>query len=265
MAILRNKTQGDFTIIQNMILRDRRVSLKGRGLFTTLCSLPDNWSFSEEGLAKTLRDGKDSVHSALEELEMLGYVKRYKRKDNKGRFESVVEVFPEANAPEDDNSAGLNNKVVNETNLDGKEDNPECGLSVTEKPSREIRDGETVAEKQPQYNTLNTINKSKKDNKECVSVMYTLENQILTKEEYDELVRQYGKETIDYQISRILSRPYRGCLRKDIIAKWSKESIDNSSRIVSDNCNSVSSKNSFSDGFKQQYDFAALNKFIQNS
>lgn len=79
MSILRNRTQSDFTIIQNTVLRDRRTSLKARGLFSTLCGLPDNWSFSEEGLAKTLKDGKDSVHSALEELGKYGYVKRYKQ------------------------------------------------------------------------------------------------------------------------------------------------------------------------------------------
>ena len=80
MSILRNRTQGNFTIIQNNIIRDNRTSFKERGFFLTLCSLPDNWSFSEEGLAKTTRDGKDSVHSALVELEKHGYKNDIKSK-----------------------------------------------------------------------------------------------------------------------------------------------------------------------------------------
>lgn len=216
MAILRNKTQGDFTIIQNNILRDRRTSLKGRGVFTTLCGLLDNWSFSVEGLAKTMNDGKDSVRSGLKEMENLGYLRRIKRKNSRGRYETIVEIFPEGNAPvdptddypgnKDSSPEGSDDALERETS-DGC-DGTETGFTVTENPPREIRHGETTTEKQPQYSTVNTINKSSNEIKECVKVKYTLGNQSLTSDDYDDLAREFGTELVEYQISRIISKPY---------------------------------------------------------
>lgn len=272
MAILRNKTQGDFTIIQNNILRDRRTSIKCRGLFLTLCGLPDNWSFSEEGLTKTMKDGKDSVHSALKELEELGYLKRYTRKDNLGRFESIIEVFPEGNAPKNPDDKKKAKDDSESELLHAGEDveqeivnSKESGFTVTENPSRAVRGGKTVTEKQQQYNTLNTKNKLMNNIKECVSVKHTLGNQSLTTDDYEDLVRQYGKEAVDYQINRILSKPYNGCLRKDIIARWVSESLSGSSRKVSGGCYPIPPANSGMGGIKQQYDFDALNRFIRDN
>lgn len=232
MAILRNKTQGDFTIIQNSILRDHRTSMKGRGLFLTLCGLPDDWDFSEDGMAKTMKDGKDAIHSALIELEEQGYTKRYAGKNNHGRFDSIIEIFPEGNGPKgpDDGKkmdAESNQKeepepVKNEVSdfseeedfQDLKSEDPELtepdknGFTVTGNPPREIRHGETATEKQPQYSTVNTINKSSNEIKECVKVKYTLGNQSLTSDDYDDLAREFGTELVEYQISRIISKPY---------------------------------------------------------
>ena len=41
MAILKNKTQGNYTIVSNGILKNQSLSLKDRGLIITLLSLPD--------------------------------------------------------------------------------------------------------------------------------------------------------------------------------------------------------------------------------
>lgn len=288
MAILRNKTQGDFTIIQNNILRDPRTSMKGRGFFLTICGLPDNWDFSEEGLAKTMKDGKDSIHSALKELEELGYVKRYARKDSRGRFDSIVEVFPEGNAPKDseekkrtdaesnqkEETEPGNNERSDVSKTEGCQDTKHevfgklsedgNGFTVTENPSRKNRHGETAAGKQPQYSTVNTINKSNKEIKECVKVSYTLENQALTKDDYDELVREFGTELVEYQIKRIIGKPYRGMLRKEIIAKWCRETLENNNRKVSGGYYpNLQEKSSQSSG--SRYNFDALNKFIRDN
>ena len=74
MQILRNRTQNNFTIISNEILRNRELSLKDRGLLCTLIGLPDSWKFSVKGLASIIIDGKDSIRTSLIKLEKLGYV-----------------------------------------------------------------------------------------------------------------------------------------------------------------------------------------------
>ena len=60
MAIIRNRTQQQYTNVANSIFRNKELSLRDRGLLTTLLSLPDNWRFSVMGLAEILKkDGKE--------------------------------------------------------------------------------------------------------------------------------------------------------------------------------------------------------------
>lgn len=86
MAILRNRTQGGFTIVDNYALRDERLSLKAVGLLVKMLSLPDRWDFSEAGLVAIVKDGQSSVRSGLKELEEYGYLIRTRVKDELGRF-----------------------------------------------------------------------------------------------------------------------------------------------------------------------------------
>ena len=79
MDTLRNKTQG-FTIVENKILKDKRMNMRDRGLYATLCSLPDGWELSVRGLAAILPEGKASITSSLNSLESAGYLIRHRRK-----------------------------------------------------------------------------------------------------------------------------------------------------------------------------------------
>ncbi len=65
MAILKNKTQGNFTMVSNQIFRNRALSMKERGLLCTIISLPDNWVFSVKGLLGILPDGEDPEASCV--------------------------------------------------------------------------------------------------------------------------------------------------------------------------------------------------------
>lgn len=55
------------------------------------------------------------------------------------------------------------------------------------------------------------------------TVLYTLGNESLTEAEYQELVEAFSKPVVDSVISRILSKPYRGCLNLATIQSWCKE------------------------------------------
>lgn len=86
MAILRNKSQQGFTIVDNYALKDKRLSLKATGLLVKMLSLPDYWEFSEAGLAAIVKDGITSIRSAIKELEGLGYLVRTRNRNDKGAF-----------------------------------------------------------------------------------------------------------------------------------------------------------------------------------
>lgn len=86
MAKLINKTQNNFTIVNNSIIRDKRLGIKERGLLLTLLSLPDNWNFSAAGICSLLPDGKATINSTIKNLENLGYLKRQQIKNINGQF-----------------------------------------------------------------------------------------------------------------------------------------------------------------------------------
>ncbi len=79
MDILRNKTQG-FTIVNNQILKDKNMGQRERGMYATLCSLPDGWELSVAGLNAILPDGKTAITNSLNLLEKHGYLTRSQRR-----------------------------------------------------------------------------------------------------------------------------------------------------------------------------------------
>lgn len=70
-----NKTK-DYTVMSNSHFRDKRMSLKAKGLLSMMLSLPNDWDYSTMGLTSLSSDGETSVRSALQELEEFGYLTR---------------------------------------------------------------------------------------------------------------------------------------------------------------------------------------------
>lgn len=153
MAVLKNKTQKDFTMISNSVLRDRNLSMKDRGVFCTLCSLPDGWEFSIAGLSAIVPDGKDALRASLDNLENLGYMHRLKKRAKDGKYVSEIEVF-----------ASGKRKATAE--LPSRENRH--GQSDTEKPSRVDRYGDAVTANPTEYNTDNYKNEIKNDNDKSI-------------------------------------------------------------------------------------------------
>ena len=78
--------QNKFTAIPNEALRDKRLSLKARGLLAYCLSLPDTWDFSIEGLAVTTGAGVDAIRTGVKELEKAGYLIRHRARTTNGRY-----------------------------------------------------------------------------------------------------------------------------------------------------------------------------------
>lgn len=89
LAIFRIEKTKNYTVLSNYHFKEKNMSLKAKGLLSLMLSLPDNWNYSIAGLVTLSKDGKDSVMSALSELEKFGYLHREKVVDEKGRFNGV--------------------------------------------------------------------------------------------------------------------------------------------------------------------------------
>lgn len=54
MAVFRIEKNKNYTTMSNYHLRDRRLSLKAKGLLSLILSLPDGWDYSVRGLAAAI-------------------------------------------------------------------------------------------------------------------------------------------------------------------------------------------------------------------
>lgn len=106
MAIIRVEKTKDYTTMSNYHFREKDMSLKAKGVLSLILSLPEDWDYTLDGLATLCRDGKDSVRTALNELEEFGYMETARVRDEKGRLrgtEYVVREKPTSNPPEKEN------------------------------------------------------------------------------------------------------------------------------------------------------------------
>lgn len=155
MAILKNKTQNNFTMISNNILRDKNLSMKDRGVMCTICSLPDGWDFSVKGLSAIVTDGADSISNSVKRLEQRGYLKRKKTR-NKGKFETLLEVYAD--------KGNRDSKPLGD-NRNGKADADDW--------ERTSRDGSADTANQAEYYTDNT--KKNINNEDDKSIIHSVE------------------------------------------------------------------------------------------
>ena len=142
MAVFRVERTHDYTVMSNYHLKDKRISLKAKGLLSLMLSLPDDWDYTLAGLSKINRESKDAIRTAINELENAGYVTRYQTVDQHGRY-------------------GVNEYVIYERPVSEK---PSSGEPLSGNPTTEI----SPSEKPTQLNTKRSI--TKKQNKDLSNI-----------------------------------------------------------------------------------------------
>lgn len=140
MSVIRIHKTKNFTVMSNHHFKEKEMSLKAKGLLSLMLSLPDDWNYSIAGLVKLSKDGKDSVMTALAELEKFGYLTRTQMTNEKGQFSGIeYNIFEE----------------------------PQSENTIAEKPNAEKEKTEKQnAENPPQLNTNSIKDLKNKDIKE---------------------------------------------------------------------------------------------------
>lgn len=130
MSVIRVHKTANFTVMSNYHFKEKKMSLKAKGMLSLMLSLPEDWDYTVAGLVTLSSDGKDSVNSALKELEKHGYLTRQRVTNSKGQF------------------AGIEYNIFEQPQEKPIADKPISGNATSEMP---------ISEKQPQLNT-NSIN-----------------------------------------------------------------------------------------------------------
>ncbi len=127
-SIIKINRRHGYTVIFRSVAQDSRLSLKARGLFLLMQSLPDDWSYSISGLAAKANAGKDTIRSALKELADVGYLVKEQAHDSAGKFaRNVLILQDEAPVP----LSGFPTTV-------GSSEAPSSGKPSTGKPSTDF-------------------------------------------------------------------------------------------------------------------------------
>lgn len=176
MSIFRVEKNANYTVISNYHLRDKNLSLKTIGLLSLILSLPENWDYSQAGLAAICKDGEDSIRSGLKELEKYGYLERERERDENGHMRGIIYRIYEIPKDKHCNESNLASKIKSESKASKKSQrrnyplnsdspkqenpmlvNPGLGLPSTEEP--ELAEDVEIIKDKPIKDRLN-INQS---------------------------------------------------------------------------------------------------------
>lgn len=75
-----------YTVMSNYHFKDKRLSLKAKGLLSLMLSLPDSWDFSLMGLTSICVESRDTIRKIINELKINKYLKVIENRDENGRF-----------------------------------------------------------------------------------------------------------------------------------------------------------------------------------
>ena len=127
-----NKTK-DYTIMANHHLKNRDLSLKAKGLLSVMLSLPEDWHFTVHGLVSICKEGRDSISSAVRELEEAGYIVRHRLRDKEGHINGLEYIIYET-PQKPENSGPDGDKTPVEVDADTEEAEATEEVDVPSKP-----------------------------------------------------------------------------------------------------------------------------------
>ena len=133
MAVFRVEKNNNYTVMSNKHLRDKKLSLKAKGLLSFMLSLPEDWDYSLNGLTAILKENETAIKTALDELKQYKYLVIQKTKNDKGLFEYTYNIYenphpdypgvenPALEVPEVENQTQINTNIINTNNNDSEE------------------------------------------------------------------------------------------------------------------------------------------------
>lgn len=75
-----------YSKISNLVLQDKRLSFKARGLIAYILSLPDDWVIQAKHLETESPQGREAIYSALQELAVFGYMQKEYTHNDEGHI-----------------------------------------------------------------------------------------------------------------------------------------------------------------------------------
>ena len=134
--VFRVERNKNFTVMANYHLKDKRLSLKAKGLLSVMISLPAEWDYTLAGLAYISKEGVSAIRAAIQELEENGYVTRARLRNEAGQLgdtEYTIYEFPQNEEKAAEPSSSPQAPVTASADVSENVE-PVCGNPILEKP-----------------------------------------------------------------------------------------------------------------------------------
>ena len=146
MAVFRVEKNSGYTVMSNHHLRNRASSLTAKGLLSQMLSLPEDWDYTLQGLARINRESIDAIRQAIRELEQAGYIQRSRERDEKGRLRGADYVIFELPQPV---PASVSPTLENPTLENPTQENP-----TLENPMQLNKDKKRLLDREKSFSAL---------------------------------------------------------------------------------------------------------------
>lgn len=210
----------NYTIISNLVLTDKNLSLEEKGLFCYLFSKPNGWEFHYNAMKKELQEKSDkTIRKILNRLVETGYITKSQVNSTSGHFGGISIKFT------DKSFVQQNNKNTDCPNLPFGE-NTDCPNLPTGK------NGESV--KMPSNNTYNNNNTNLIS---TTNISNNINNNIYNKQEIDSNINNIKNNNINIGTNdEIIYRAYKEILdNEETKEKGTKNNIDNTNTPKTEN------------------------------
>ena len=185
MGIFKVVKNKDYTVINNYLCKDRRLSLKGKGLLTVMLSLPEDWDYTIRGLSAILLEGERAIGTTLKELEALGYLERHILRNRKGIITDTEYIIYEQ--PFNDMESGRN--AVK------SEKKPQADLPLVDSADVDTSHADNSGQLNTKELSTKEYNQSSVDEDETMPVTYEdIHDRINDNIEYDNLMLTNPKD-----------------------------------------------------------------------
>lgn len=138
--VFRVNKSNNYTVLSNYHFKDKRLSLKAKGLLSLMLSLSDDWDYSISGLSKLSSDGETAVRSALTELEKFNYLKRSRVYENGKIIDWEYNIYEQ---PVDVDNLDVENQQLEKQLLENKDNKVINKLNTKEKKDKILKNKDT--------------------------------------------------------------------------------------------------------------------------
>ena len=224
--------------MNNTHLRDKRLSLKAVGLLSIVLSLPDDWHYTVNGLVGAVKDGKDSVESAIKELKKNGYLRIDKIYPN-GNCNRIQYQYTFFEKPQEVVFQPLENQDIENQEVESQAfENPHAYINTNKLNTNKLNTNKLNTNKQS-TNKQNT--KELNTNKESKHKYGEYQHVLLTDKEHTHLVELYGSSLDEHikildEYIETSGKNYKNhslVLQKWVHDEWTKRNKNNPVKLDS--------------------------------